>query len=357
MSWHPIYEAEKLLSGRAVPVQIMSERFTLYRGQSGTAYLVGHHCPHRQTQLSIGWVEGENIRCFYHGWMFDGAGSCVQQPAEPKPFVHKVGIPSYPVKEYLGLIFAYLGEGEAPEFPRLPEFEGFDGALLVDPYIRNCNYFQNLENALDTSHVGFVHRTLFGAFDGVNDSPICMAEESEWGIAYETKRPSGGYRLSHFGMPNRFNLAGLFSADEDPEVVRRDSIGWWVPIDDEKHLTFFVRHVPTPKQDIERVKGEWMARRAKRATTNHTKLAHAILAGEMRLEDVDQSVTDIGRLQDDLAQIGQGKIANRQRDQLGQSDVGVTMIRRLWARELQALADGRPLKKWTRAEGMRPISR
>ncbi len=40
-------------------------------------------------------------------------------------FAHKVTVRSYPVREYLGLIFAYLGDGDTPEFPRHPEFERF----------------------------------------------------------------------------------------------------------------------------------------------------------------------------------------------------------------------------------------
>ena len=68
MFWHPVYLARELKLAHAVPVRIMSEDFTLYRGESGTAYAVGFRCAHRGTQLSAGWVEGDCVRCFYHGW-------------------------------------------------------------------------------------------------------------------------------------------------------------------------------------------------------------------------------------------------------------------------------------------------
>src|SRR5713226_7171098 len=108
----------------------MSEDFTLYRGQSGTPHLVAFRCAHRGTQLSTGWVEGDCIRCFYHGWKYDGAGQCVEQPAEDSSFPPKVKIVSYPTEEYLGLIFAYLGDAEhgdtgafrPPPLPRYPDF-------------------------------------------------------------------------------------------------------------------------------------------------------------------------------------------------------------------------------------------
>src|SRR5438270_11130358 len=135
----------------------MSEDFTLYRGEDGTPHLVAFRCAHRGTQLSTGWVEGDCIRCFYHGWKYDGAGQCVEQPAEDAGFASKVKIGSYPTEEYLGLIFAYLGDGDAPPLPRYPEFEA-PGVLLADLYTRQCNYFQHLENGVDEVHLAFVHR-------------------------------------------------------------------------------------------------------------------------------------------------------------------------------------------------------
>ena len=100
--WHPIHRAEELRAGQAKPIEIMSERFTLYRGESGTPHLVDFRCPHRGAQLSAGWVEGDSIRCMYHGWCFDSAGQCIEQPAEEKPFAKKIRIGSYPTQEYLG---------------------------------------------------------------------------------------------------------------------------------------------------------------------------------------------------------------------------------------------------------------
>ena len=35
---------------------------------------------------------------------------------------------------------------------------------------------------------------------------------------------------------------------------------------------------------------------------------------------------------------------------LGRSDAGVILMRKLWQEELQALADGRPIRRWDRAE-------
>src|SRR4030095_10595304 len=110
MSGQPIARAEDLPAGRATPIRFANEDFTLYRGEAagGLPHVVTFPCAHRGTTLSTGWVEGENLRCFYHGWMYGPDGQCIEQPAEPEPFCQKIRIKSYPVQEYLGLIFAYL---------------------------------------------------------------------------------------------------------------------------------------------------------------------------------------------------------------------------------------------------------
>ncbi|HXF34360.1 MAG TPA: Rieske 2Fe-2S domain-containing protein, partial [Candidatus Acidoferrales bacterium] len=80
--WHPIAVAERLAPGTAQSLRIMCEDLTLYRGESGKAYLVGGRCAHRCTVLHTGWVKDDQIRCMYHGWRYDGDGRCTEMPAE-----------------------------------------------------------------------------------------------------------------------------------------------------------------------------------------------------------------------------------------------------------------------------------
>jgi 5,5'-dehydrodivanillate O-demethylase len=119
--WHPIIIAAELKPGWAKPVQILGEKFTLYRGESGTPHLTAFRCAHRGLQLSVGWIEGDSIRCRFHGWKYDGSGQCVEVPTEDESSAKTVRLRTYPVREYLGLIFAYIGEGDAPEFSRYPD--------------------------------------------------------------------------------------------------------------------------------------------------------------------------------------------------------------------------------------------
>ncbi|TMA60560.1 MAG: Rieske 2Fe-2S domain-containing protein, partial [Deltaproteobacteria bacterium] len=102
------------------PIKILGEEFTLYRGEGGKPHVVDFRCAHRQTQLSVGWVEDDCIRCRFHGWKYDSSGQCIEQPAEKESFAEKIRIRSCPTEEYLKLIFVYFGEGDPPPLPRYP---------------------------------------------------------------------------------------------------------------------------------------------------------------------------------------------------------------------------------------------
>src|SRR5205807_6442561 len=118
--WTAIYRSEDVKTGYAKPIRIMGENYTLYRGQSGHAQVIDYRCPHRGAQMHLGWIEGDTIGCVYHGWKFDCSGQCIEQPAEEAGFARKVRIGAYPTREYLGLVYAYFGDGAAPAFPPYP---------------------------------------------------------------------------------------------------------------------------------------------------------------------------------------------------------------------------------------------
>ncbi len=204
--WHPIHRAEELRPGEAKPIEIMSERFTLYRGESGTPHVVGFRCPHRGTQLSTGWVEGDCIRCVYHGWLFDGSGQCTEQPAEDKSFASKIRIRNYPTREYLGLIFAYFGEGDAPLFPLYPHMEEEGVLEVLSTEVWPCNFFQRIDNNGDTYHVPFVHRDAYSASAANNRSglPEISKEESPWGTTSYASFSKGWRNVFHLFMPNAY---------------------------------------------------------------------------------------------------------------------------------------------------------
>jgi 5,5'-dehydrodivanillate O-demethylase oxygenase subunit len=341
--WQPVYRVEDLLPGHAKPIRVMSEDFTLYRGESGEPHLVDFRCAHRGTQLSTGWVEGDCLRCFYHGWKYDHIGQCVEMPAEEASFPPKVRIRSYPVQEYLGLIFAYLGEGEPPALPRFPALEE-PGVLEADRFPRLCNYFNELENGADEVHVHFVHGEQAG-HTVLRDLPEITAEESEYGILRYGKRADGKVRVSHNLMPNMVTVLIPPPPDLAGLGGWRDALLMWVPIDDATHYTYIMRLIRVTGADADEYRAreaERLERRAKLAPAH--EVGQDVLAGRVRVQDLRHP--DIVRIQDDVAQCGQGVFADRAHERLGRSDTALILWRRLWEREMRALAAGRPLKQW-----------
>lgn len=358
--WHPVYRAEDLSPGRAVPIRIMSEDFTLFRAEGGAVRLVGARCAHRGTQLSTGWVEGDSIRCRYHGWRYDGSGQCVEQPGEEAGFGSKVKIPSYPVKEYLGLIFAYLGEGEAPPFRGYPPFEQPGLLFALPPEIWPCNYYNRLDNDADGYHVVYTHAESIRRVGKTRQysKRTISAQVTSYGVRttnhHEPIKPDDDL---HSFMPNANQIrvaTGVASAKGVLESqVWEDRITWAVPVDDESSLRFEVNlvHMTGPaaesfeksrREELERVKG----------TANNW--GERILKGELSVEDLDPSLStyELFRIEDYICQVGQGRIWDRSRERLGHEDTGVVLRRKLWERELIALAEGRPLTEWVIPENL-----
>lgn len=336
MFWHPVCRSSDLPRGRTAPLRIMNDDLTLYRGQDGATHALAFRCAHRGTQLSTGWVEGDNLRCRYHGWMYDPSGQCVQQPAEPAPFCEKVRIRAYPTQEYLGLVFLYMGEGQAPPLRRFPELEG-EGELEVTLHHRDCNYFNNMDNAVDELHHFFVH---WNRRMPVSEQviPQIKGEETEYGIRITLTRPEEDRTWAwHFLMPTtlHLNMTGGYQ-----------SLHWRVPIDDETHLIPTTTLIP-PGVERRRVES---AREDDPVEVSRqiSEVGRTIRAGKMTIEDVDLAGAyfPIG---DDVTQLGQGAISDREHERLGASDVGVILLRNLWTRELRALAEGRPLTEWKHA--------
>ena len=341
--WQPIYVAKDLAPGIPVRIKRFNEYFTLYRGESGAFHIVADRCPHRLTQMSLGWVEGERIRCFYHGWVFDGSGQCLEQPAEKASFARKMRIDAYPAQEYLGLVFAYLGEGEPPPLPRFPELETGRGVLAATAHSVPCNFFQRIENDLDETHLHFVHKVSIDTVDAFNRVPQIKVRESDYGIYREGHRPKEGgmeVRYGHFLMPNTL-LVDLPPSPENEDWAIH--LAWRVPVDDESMITFTAARRAAQPAAAKPAEGapKWKSA---------DYYVEEILAGRMRIQEIDPNYPRIFIVQDSVALAGQGRMVEREKERLGQSDAGIILLRKLWERELKALAEGKPMKQWRRSE-------
>jgi 5,5'-dehydrodivanillate O-demethylase oxygenase subunit len=352
--WQPVYRARDLKPKQAKPLEILGEKFTLYRGEGGTPHITAFRCPHRGTQLSVGWVEGESIRCRYHGWRFEG-GTCVEQPNEPHPFCDNVPLTTYPVREYLGLIWAYLGEGAPPPFRQYPDLDQ-PGVIVTDPpEVLPCNYWNRLDN--DNGHIPWVHRAT-ALREGWSHYTILRREHvRETGYGYlvrmgpgagEERAALGLREYSHFFMPNAFMFWQKTRArGYETSDLWDTKITFTVPVNDTHYVGFDVTSTP--------IEGEagaaYQAAKYKQLETDAVErwdLADAILAGDMCVEDLP---SDLGpatcfMVEDYVTQVGQGKVAGRGREHLGTVDAKPVLLRRMWLREVAAVIDAQPTTNW-----------
>ena len=118
--WQPVALSEELSGPRpAKAVRLMGQDFVLFRDEQGRIGLLDRRCPHRAADLSYGRLEDGGLRCLFHGWLFDVTGQCIDTPGEPEGsrLCEHIRQPSYPVIEKSGIVFAWLGQGDAPAFP------------------------------------------------------------------------------------------------------------------------------------------------------------------------------------------------------------------------------------------------
>jgi 5,5'-dehydrodivanillate O-demethylase len=346
--WLPVYRSDKLASGAAKPLRALSEDFTLYRGEDGVPHIVAQRCPHRGTQLSVGFVEGGEIRCLYHGWKFNGAGQCTEMPAEAAEFPAKVCIRSVPAREHVGLIFGYFGEGEPPPFPHLPGFIG-DGILEHTENLTGYNYFQGWENDFDAYHAVWTHRV--GA---VHYQPLMEEryEEKPFGIVRYSKWADGTPRAVTYALPTTVHLFGpaaTYYRDRGIGPKMRETFIMHLPVDDTHQIVFQAQNILVPPEEHERYLEAQAAFRAQWEAHPSAPITADLLAGRRTVVEMrgSKEAPYMAWVEDGAAQGGQGPIADRTSEWLGKSDQGIIYLRKLWARELRALAETGKTTPWT----------
>lgn len=160
--WYWLVRAADLRMGKALPIHFWNRDFVLYRSQEkGEVHLLDAYCPHMGAHLCDGKVEGDNIRCPFHNWKFDGQGKCVDIPAQKET----AGIPkleSYRVEEAYGLVWLWTGEYDANEpIPVVPELKGLKlDSKLGNSFIKDCHPNVVMINAIDAHHFRSVHKLI-----------------------------------------------------------------------------------------------------------------------------------------------------------------------------------------------------
>lgn len=170
------------------------EDLVIFRGESGQVVMLEAYCPHMGTHLgkstrsftveSGGYLEGDNIRCPFHGWRFGADGKCNDIPYFDGPIPEKARVRSWPVQERYGIVFCWNDpEGLAPDF-ELPDFPEWD-----DPeYVRwtgllhlldlPCHPIEVFDNNSDYAHLTHTHGGRITQYENEIDGHIYRQRES-----------------------------------------------------------------------------------------------------------------------------------------------------------------------------------
>ncbi|HUB96004.1 MAG TPA: Rieske 2Fe-2S domain-containing protein [Stellaceae bacterium] len=316
--WHPVGCSE-FVTSKPRRVKVMGEELVLYRGESGKPALMQLRCAHRSLALDYGRVEGDNLRCPYHGWLYDRGGQCLAQPAEPEgsTFYEKIRLKSYKVQELSGLVFAYMGPEPAPLLPHYDVLMMHEGVKDVQVQLIHANWFNHVENIVDVSHLAWLHGYTFPAYGA--KKVTYHWERTPYG-ANNVMNIEGieDTHVSCYGFPtaNRFSLPPI---DQSGELVR--SMIFRVPADDATTHLYFVRFYPSRKHVLNTSRRD-------------------VVLGEYAPLASDWWGINVND-QDRMAVEQQGTIADRPNEHLGVSDGGIIQMRQMMRESLAAVAQGK----------------
>jgi nitrite reductase/ring-hydroxylating ferredoxin subunit len=162
--WFIVAESSSLEAGEVRALYYFGRDLVLYRTEQGDARVMDAHCTHLGAHIAVGGrVEGECIRCPFHGWKFDGAsGRCAEIPyGDMTTIPSKAHNRSYPTLERNHMIWAWHHAKGGEPFYDVPEVSEFDddmwSPILVREFEIRVSAQDMAENNVDFSHFQFVH--------------------------------------------------------------------------------------------------------------------------------------------------------------------------------------------------------
>lgn len=155
--------------GRDKPqsMMILEEPIVLWRDEGGKARALEDRCVHRNAPLSLGRCEGANLRCMYHGFLFNGEGHVVEIPGQADiPSIARVK--NYALVEQDSWLWVWMGKQDLADPALIPRVKGLDDPNWVPGY-GTLDYEAEAsllnDNLTDLSHLPFVHGQSFAATD------------------------------------------------------------------------------------------------------------------------------------------------------------------------------------------------
>jgi len=189
--WFIVAESGELDQG-PMAVRFFGQDLALYRGQSGKPVLLDAYCAHMGTHLTASTsamivknglqIEGDSIRCPYHGWRYNAAGDVDDIPYFDGPCPKAASIRSYPVVDNMGCVMAWFDpEGREPDYPA-PFLKEWDDPCWVNWELDhlgelNIHPQEILDNMADVRHLGPTHGAPSEYFENEYKDHVCVQRQ------------------------------------------------------------------------------------------------------------------------------------------------------------------------------------
>lgn len=163
-AWYVAAWSHELEAGALMSITIIEQPLVLYRTEAGTVVTMEDRCCHRLAPLSKGRLEGDDLRCMYHGMKFAPDGRCVEIPGQAT-IPEKARVYTYPTVERGAWVWVWMGDADAADPDLIPQTTAAD-----DPALRqrrgqldfDAHYLLIDDNLLDLSHLSYVHEHTLG---------------------------------------------------------------------------------------------------------------------------------------------------------------------------------------------------
>ncbi len=163
--------------------KLLGEDVVLYRASGGVVAMVDR-CAHRLAPLSLGRIEGDCLRCMYHGLMFDPTGRCVDVPRQ-ELIGPNLKVRVFPAVERDKLVWIWTGDPALADPAAIPDCHWQDHPAWrsIPGYMHypEASAALIVDNVLDFSHLAFVHEnSLGGGRSSAEVEPVL--ERFDWGV-------------------------------------------------------------------------------------------------------------------------------------------------------------------------------